>query len=99
MSKNHNLHEEEEISDIITNITLINTISYNTWYQMVARFVGKYMPTRESKLLFITEDDDNLYMNIERRKIPRTISTALESVRLKMMPKTLKIRTIPGVKI
>ena len=99
MSENKNC-DDKSLDEIIEEITLVNSISFDTWYQALTRRVFRHMPLIKLKNCIIYEVNDetgSIYIGPERRRGVRLYFTAKEvvsTVKMNMMPRTLKIEKI-----
>jgi hypothetical protein len=96
--------QEESINSIVEEMIKIDRMSFDTWYQSVAKFIAKFIPTIKFGRDMVYEVDDetgHVYMGIERRNTVRVhtvlankINRTVAAVRVHMMPKTLLIEKI-----
>lgn len=107
-SKSSNLFEvedqEESINSIVEEMIRVDNMSFDTWYQSMAKFIAGFIPTIKFSRDMVYEVDDEtgyVYMGIERRDKVRVhtmlankINRTVTAVRVYVMPKTLKIERI-----
>lgn len=100
-SFNTPIAHDEDLDSIMEEIYRINNTSFDTWYQRIARFIGKLLPTIkfDKNIVYeVNEETGEVYIGINRRKTIRRHKILAKrfvlAIRVGMMPKTILIKEI-----